>query len=74
MRAGVRVVIDFEVWERVPSEPRGLAMRLAKDWELLDELSSDSVRCCCVDRAAGDALSTPAEESLADDRPVAQGT
>lgn len=49
-------------------------MRLANDWELPDELSSDSVRCCCVDRAAGDAFSSPVEESLANDRLVARGT
>lgn len=57
----MRFVRDFEVCERVPSEARGLAMRLANDWELPDELSSDSVRCCCVGRAAGDAFSTPVE-------------
>ncbi|KAK5628084.1 hypothetical protein RRF57_003798 [Xylaria bambusicola] len=69
---GAKFVIDFEACEETLTVLRGLAMRFAKDWELLDRLLSGPVRRCCVGRLAGDVeVDVPTEDPLADDRPVA---
>lgn len=68
------MVIDFEAGEELLTGFRGLPMRFAKDWELVDGLLSGPVRRRCVDRLAGDVeVDVPTEDPLADDRPVAYG-